>query len=824
MQGLNKIRVIDFSTRIAGHYASKMLVDAGAEVIKIEPESGDPLRSWSASGSELQGKDSAFFRYLNTGKKSVIGSPSDAHVLDLIASADLVIETYADDALNPEAAQLAALQQRDVCQRFPGLVMLSISAYGRTGPCAHKAATEFTLQAESGSLSTRGRRDQPPVMAGGKITEYVGGTFAAVAALAAVLRAIKTGIGETIDFSLLEVFNIAGTSYADMMSSLWGRPEIPGVMRNVEVPSIEPTKDGWVGFATNSFQQYSDFLVLIGRPDLLEQKDLANAPGRSKRMKEWNEIVHAWTREHTTAEIIEIASLLRIPVAPVNNGKTVLEHEQLVARKVFVDNPPHDKSEITFKQPRPPYLINGQTPFPFKSAPLLGQDQELAASLLAATRLSLNEKVSLRETQPVTAQRLSANAELPLKGIRVLDATAWWAGPSATQMLAHLGAEVIHLEAIQRPDGSRMMGGMHSQQPNWYEYSAMFLSANTNKLGLTLNLDDARGVDISKQLIAHCDVFVENYSPRVIEKFGLDWNTVHNINPRCIMVRMPAFGLDGSWKNHVGFAQTMEQISGMAWLTGHVDDQPRIQRGPCDPMAGMNSAFATLVALNDRETTGKGCLIECAMVEGALNAAAEQIVEYSAYGKILERMGNFSPDAAPQGLYACANHDKKHEQWLALSIASDAQWRALKQQLGNPAWVSDPAFDTLSGRKRLHDTIDRELQSYLTDKPLEQILTQWERAGIPVVPVISSVKTWNHPQFVARHFFEPITHPVVGQHLHVSAPFSFATRPEQGWLQHPAPTVGQHNHEILSELLGLTDSQIVDLEQQEIIGTQIKGL
>jgi len=820
MQGLNKIRVIDFSTRIAGHYASKMLVDAGAEVIKIEPEAGDPLR-----------EREAFFRYLNTGKKSVVGNINDEHIISLISSADLVIETFAPDS--SELKQFAAL---NLSERFPHLVVLSISAYGRSGPYANKAATEFTIQADSGSLSTRGRRDQPPVMAGGKITEYVGGTFAAVAALAAVMRAQSSlsqnkNVGEYIDFSLLEVFNIAGTSYADMMSSLWGRPEMPSMMRNVEVPSIEPTKDGWVGFATNSHQQYSDFLVMIGRPDLLEQKDLANAPGRSKRMKEWNEIVHAWTREHTTAEIIEIAALLRIPVAPVNNGKTVFEHEQLIARNVFVENPKALPSQKTFLQPRPPYLINGATPFPFKPAPLLGEHQQLAVSR-AASNFLYNESGSQRaEIRPIATHNLNNNPELPLKGIRVLDATAWWAGPSATQMLAHLGAEVIHLEAIQRPDGSRMMGGMHAHrgslfQNTWPEYSAMFLSANTNKLGMTLNLDNPKGVEIAKELIKHCDVFVENYSPRVIEKFGLDWQTVHAINPKCIMVRMPAFGLDGPWKNHVGFAQTMEQISGMAWLTGHVDDQPRIQRGPCDPMAGMNAAFATLVALNERDQTNKGCLIECSMVEGALNTAAEQIVEYSAYGNIMSRNGNRTPDAAPQGLYYCANHDKKHEQWLALSIETDQQWQALKNVLGNPVWANRNELDTLAGRIKNHDRIDHELQQYLTDKPLNDILKQWECAGIPVAPVTSSVKTWNHPQLVARHFFEELSHPVVGKHLHVTTPFSFASmqQHQQHWLHQAAPVVGQHNHPILSQLLGLNAIEINLLEQEEVIGTQLKGL
>jgi len=808
MKGLQDFRVIDFSTRIAGHYASKMLVDAGAEVIKIEPECGDLLRQWTASGADLAGQDSAFFRYLNAGKKSIIGKMTDASVLSLIESADLVIETFPVNT-----AEQKAFTDLDLCERFPGLVSLSISPYGRSGPCANKAATEFTLQADSGSLSMRGRRDQPPVMAGGKITEYVGGTFAAVAALSAVLRAQKTGQGETIDFSLLEVFNIAGTSYADMMSSLWGRPDTPGIMRNVEVPSIEPTKDGWIGFATNSFQQYSDFLLLIGRPDLLEQKDLANAQGRSKRMQEWNEIVYAWTKQHTTADIIETAALLRIPVAPVNNGKTVLEHEQLVARKVFVENPKAIPSQKAFLQPRPPYLINGKTAFPLKPAPLLNEHQN---------------NIPARKKINGTSPSQTKIGPLPLQGLRVLDATAWWAGPSATQMLAHLGAEVIHLEAIQRPDGSRMMGGIHasSSPKQWHEYSAMFLSTNTNKLGMTLNLDDPKGVEIAKALIKHCDVFVENYSPRVIEKFGLDWEAVHKINPACLMVRMPAFGLDGPWRNHVGFAQTMEQISGMAWLTGHVNDQPRIQRGPCDPMAGMNAAFAVLLALKERRHTRQGCLIECPMVEGALNAAAEQIVEYSAYGNILQRMGNRSPDAAPQGLYFCRGHNKKNEQWLALSIETDEQWQSLKKILGYPAWADGIALESLQGRRHQHDLIDEKLQSYFADKPLCDILQRWESEGIPVSPVRSGVSTSNHPQLVARHFFEMLNHPVVGEHLHVSAPFSFATlkKNSQCWLRTPAPLLGQHNKYILTEYLKFDNATIAELENSGIIGQQLKGL
>jgi crotonobetainyl-CoA:carnitine CoA-transferase CaiB-like acyl-CoA transferase len=393
-------------------------------------------------------------------------------------------------------------------------------------------------------------------------------------------------------------------------------------------------------------------------------------------------------------------------------------------------------------------------------------------------------------------------------------------------MLAHLGAEVIHLESIQRPDGSRMMGGMYTHQKNWHEFSAMFLSTNTNKQGLTLNLEDPRGIEVARELLKQCDVFVENYSPRVIEKFGLDWPVVYALNPRCIMVRMPAFGLDGPWKNHVGFAQTMEQVSGMAWLTGHTDDQPRIQRGPCDPMAGMNAGIAILVALHERESNGSGCLIECPMVEGALNAAAESIVEYSAYGNILNRTGNRSPEAAPQGLYACANHERKNEQWLALSIETEQQWQRLKSALGNPAWVEDRALSDLTGRHRGHDQLDQHLQEFLQDKPLDQILEQWSRLGIPVAPVRSSVRTWNHPQLLSRQFFEELTHPVAGRHLHIGVPFRFASREarKQRWLRCPAPTVGQHNRDILAGLLKMSEEKIRALEEASIIGTELAGI
>jgi crotonobetainyl-CoA:carnitine CoA-transferase CaiB-like acyl-CoA transferase len=517
-----------------------------------------------------------------------------------------------------------------------------------------------------------------------------------------------------------------------------------------------------------------------------------------ERMDEWNEIVRSWTTQHTTEEIVERAALLRIPVAPVNSGRTVLDHVHLKERGVWKQNPTGG-----FQQPRPPYMLDGSEPRPFEPVPRVGEH---------------SDAIEARE-RPVAGIAPSAakDAPLPLAGIRVLDTTAWWAGPSACQMLANLGADVIKLEAIQRPDGMRMAGGIFIDKPDWWERSGVTLAANTNKRGITLNLNDEKGLALCRRLIEECDVFIENFSPRVVENFGLDWEHIHEINPRCIVVRMPAFGLSGPWRDNVGFAQTMEQISGLAWITGHADDQPRIQRGPCDPLAGMHAAFATQVALAEREHTGRGHLLECTMVEGALNAAAELAVEWSAYGVELNRDGNRGPQGAPQNVYACAGE----ENWLALVVRDDTEWAALKDLLGNPAWSNDAELSTHAGRRNKHQVIDDALSSWAASQELDDAVRALLDRGIPAAPVWDARIQSKHPQFIARSFFEEIDHPVCGRIPIVRPPFRFAT--VDRWNRTPAPTMGQHNHEVLGEL-GLSEAEIAELEHDEVIGTRPKGL
>jgi crotonobetainyl-CoA:carnitine CoA-transferase CaiB-like acyl-CoA transferase len=778
---LSGVRVVEWSTEIAGPYCTKLFADLGAEVIKIESAEGDPFRQRMFG---RRGEAGALFRFLNAGKRSVIGeSLPDQQAL--IASADVFVDSLGPGALDREA----------LLQSAPHLVIVALSPYGLTGPYRDRPWTEFTIQAESGTLALRGRPDQPPIQAGGRVFDWVMASYAAVSALGALRRVQLGGEGEIVDCSLLETCHLSASGFADLYHELGGSPPLSTPARQVEIPSIEPTADGWIGFNTNTHQQFESFLAMIGRLDLLDEDPAwALATTRWERQDQWNHIVREWTTTHSTDEIVALASDLRIPVSPVNNGRTVIDHPQFAARSMWATS-----ADGSFTHPLAPYQINGRRPGPTAGAPALGEMAHVTA-------------------RHSTATPADGAPTLPLDGVRIIDATAWWAGPSSTHVLAALGAEVIHLESTNHPDGARMAVAAFAGQPRWWERSGMYLATNTNKRGLTLDLSRSEGRELLFGLIECSDILVENFSPRVFDNFEITWEAVKERNARIVMARMPAFGLDGPWRDNVGFAQTMEQMTGMAWVTGHEYDQPRIPRGPCDPLAGMHSAFAMLAALRRRDETGEGCFVEVSMVESALNAAAEQVVEFTANGTLISRLGNRSRDAAPQGLYQCAGA----ERWLAISVATDEHWTLLKSALGEPSWANESAFDTHEGRVGAHDVIDKHLEQWAHDRDSVAAAELLVQHGVPAADLSDARVGSTHPQLVARGFFEELDHPVVGRHKVPAMPFKYRTI--DTWYRSPAPTLGQDNTGILSELLGLTPESIAALADKGVIGTIPRGV
>jgi crotonobetainyl-CoA:carnitine CoA-transferase CaiB-like acyl-CoA transferase len=381
-----------------------------------------------------------------------------------------------------------------------------------------------------------------------------------------------------------------------------------------------------------------------------------------------------------------------------------------------------------------------------------------------------------------------------------------------------LGADVVHVESARRPDGTRLIAGVPITEDQWWEKSPIFAALNTNKKGLTLDLQSARGREVLRRLIAASDVIVENFTPRVLDQMGLDFATVQAIRPDAVMLRMPGFGLDGPWRDNPAFAYAIESAAGLSWLTGYPDRPPYEPYSIGDPNAGVHALNALLLALEHRRRTGQGVLVEAAMVDAALSISAEQIVEYSAYGALLERAGNRGPTAAPQNLYRTADIDEfgRLDSWVAVAVETDDQWGRLGDALGSPSWATDPKLSSIAGRRAREDLIDEQLAAWCEDRSGNDIIaTLWD-AGVPVGKVMQPHRQTELDQLTFRGFFEEVEHPVNGRAKFSTVPMRFSGGPGL-FHTHPAPLLGQHNHELLAGL-GLTVSEIADLEADGIIG------
>lgn len=787
--------VIDLSTDIAGAYCTKLLADGGADIVKIESPEGDPLRVWSASGATIPaGSDGALFSFLAGAKHSVVADPTgddDADLVNrLLAAADAVVWSAGSNvAEHPDFTAQA------IHRRHPHLTVTSITPFGLQGPWRDRAATEFTLQAWSGGIVGlgRGEQERPPVFVGGQVGEYLAGVYASAATLASRWRRIDGGAGELLDLSMLETQILSLTYYPVSYFDVLGRPWRD--MRRPTIPGVAQAKDGLVDLGCGTAQQWFDLCAMVGHPEWIDEESPLSITEQAN--------IHAdelfsWLAATPVDEIRELASAFRIPNAPVANGANVTSFDQFVERDSFVRNP-----RDGFRQPSHPYRMRPAQLRAPQPAPRLGEHTERyrAAPL------------------PARPAPTGAAKALPLSGIRVLDMTTFWAGPCCTHSLALLGAEVIHVESTRRPDGTRMIAGIPVTEDQWWEKSPIFAALNTNKKGLTLDLQSPRGRELLRRLITTCDVVVENFTPRVLDQIGLDFATVQSIRPDTVLVRMPGFGLEGPWRDNPAFAYVIESAAGVSWLTGYPDRTPYDPYSIGDPNAGVHALNAILLALEHRRRTGEGVFVEAAMVDAALSIAAEQVIEYTAYGALLERAGNRGPTAAPQNLYRSADIDEfgRLDSWVAIAVATDDQWDSLCRALGSPSWATDPTLSTDSGRRAHHDAIDERLAAWCGRRSRDEIVaTLWD-AGVPVAKVMQPHRQPELEQLAFRDFFEEVDHPVNGPARLSTVPMRFSAGPHKFHTEH-APLLGQHNHELLSGL-GLSDSEIAALEADGVIGS-----
>lgn len=793
--------VIDLSSGIAGAYCTRLLADGGAAVVKVEPPGGDALRCWTASGAPLpDGRDAPLFSYLAGGKQSVIFGPeaerAAADLDELLDRAHAVVWSP-----GPAAGVAGDRTPASLLSAHPHLAVAAITPFGLDGPWRDRPATEFTLQAWSGAIVGlgRGAPDRAPVYVGGQVGEWLSGAYAAVGIQAAWARARQTGTGQLIDLSMLEVAVLCLSYYPVTFFETLGRPW--RTSRSLFHPGVAAAKDGLVAIGCGTAQQWFDLCVMVGHPEWIDATPPVRIAEQAARAAPQ---LRRWIADHTVEEITGLAAAFRVPSAPVSSGETIAELAHMRERGVFRRNPSEE-----FLQPAGPYRLLPDVLRPARPAPRAGQHSGTWRDTAAAASPS---------RQALGPCGSAAGTQLPYAGLRVLDLTAFWAGPSATHVLAMLGAEVIHVESTTRPDGARMIAGIPVTEDQWWEKCPIFRALNTNKKGITVDFQTERGLELLRKLIAASDVIVENYTPRVLDQIGLDYEQVRVLRPDIVMVRMPGFGLTGPMRENPAFGYVIEDAAGLTWLTGYPDDSPVEPYTLGDPNAGLHALNGLLLALEHRRRTGEGVLVEAAMVEAAISIAAAQPIEYSAFGTVLQRDGNRGPLAAPQNLYLSADTDEfgRVDAWVAVAVATDEQWAALTGALGHPAWAADPELSTAAGRRARHDDIDEHLAAWCADRTRDEIVESLWDAGVPVAKVLQPHRQAELPQLRARGFFELTEHPVGPPARQSTIPMRLSDGPVR-FHRSPAPLLGEHNHEVLGEL-GLDTAEIAELEAAGVIG------
>ena len=406
--------------------------------------------------------------------------------------------------------------------------------------------------------------------------------------------------------------------------------------------------------------------------------------------------------------------------------------------------------------------------------------------------------------------------ELPLEGVRVLDLSQVWAGPTCTSILASLGAYVIKVEGLTRGDISHSILCVDNDPgDDPWNSGPYYFCHNAGKRGITLNLLEERGVDLFKRLLPACDVLVEAFSPRVMKNFGLSYDVLRQIRPDLIMISMSAYGQTGPYSDYSAYGMGLEPATGICSTTGYRDGPPtRSGVSFTDPIAGIAAAAAVLLALRHRDRTGKGQYIDMSQHEAALPFMGAAFMEYQMTGRIPGRRGNRSTVAAPQGCYRCRGDDD----WLVISVSSDEEWASFCDVVGHPEWRDDERFGTILARHENHDALDALIEAWTRDQDHIESFHLLQGAGIRAAPVLNGKEMLQDPHLRERQHFDIIDHRRFGPRpipRHLVAKFDRMDPRTDA----PAPTLGEHNAEVLKGLVGLSDRDLAEMAARQIIGT-----
>ncbi len=737
---LHGLRVLETATGIAGPYAGRLLAMLGATVVKVEPPDGDPARHQPIDDEAVTGT-SPLFVHLNAGKENVAADTVDrrwAHV---------VIDDRVRAELDP--AELA-----------DGPRLVSVTPWGVDGGRRGAIADELIVQAQSGFLGFNRDPDGPPLRLPGWPAQYMAGAVAAVAALGAGRVEARH-----IDVSWLAAFlGSVELCYADALHC--ERPRQPvGPHPPTAFPSgAIPCADGFVTPGSLRAVDWEMQFLLYGRPDLIENQEYFGRHSRVDHIEELWEIIRPWYAERTKREIFQNALDTPWAVGMVMTPTDALADEHLAEREML----------------QPVATPDGPT----RTIGSVWRGDGLPVADLAVSDRGADPGPAAADTAPAAPLDLKR-----LDGLRLIEMTVAWAGPYVGNLLSPLGVDVVKLEAQNPFDGWRALRPYdHGMRPGqeaftadnrWFEASGLFNALNRGKRGCVLSLATDEGREVFLDLVREADGIVANFSAHVLPQLGLDWATLEAANPGLVVVRMPAFGIDGPYSDAAGYGSIVEAMGGIGHRQGYEHEGARISNiyYP-DPVAGVHAAVALLGGLHRRDLTGRGLELDMSHQEATWSLHGDALVLADREGRDVGRVGNRQPGVAVSGMFASAD-----DRWVA-------------------AVGDQPVADVVARASELD---------------ADGLVAAVEAAGGSATVVLDP---WSAPGVEPiAGLLETVDHPVTGPVRHVASPFLLdgERRPTRG----PAPLFDQHTDEVLTELAGYDAERLAALRASEVIGGEL---
>ncbi len=825
--GLSGIGVVELGQMVAAPWTAKLLGDLGADVIKVEPPGGDaarrrgPYRSDNGDVGEIGG----LFAAINTNKRSVVADLATAEgravLNELLAEADLFVHDLAPATASEHGLTAAALRAR-----YPSLVTTSITPFGQTGPYADWKAAELQIVHGGGwgwlAPGCVTDPELPPLKPYGHQAAFQSGFAAACASLAAVDRAQRTGCGEHIDFAqmsyvvgMLEAAFVSWSYRSENSSRLGARILNPW--------GIFPASDGHIFLVCPEPDQWERLKDFLGRPQWADTSVLETFEGRLEHEDLLSTWLGEWISAHSVMDLFHRGQAERLAFAPVNTVAQMAADPHLAAREFLVTYDQPGLGEITV--PGPPFRLRSSWWSIRRPAPGLGEPSDTVFdsafdsldvaknTVHAETKEHANSPSAVRSSSavldPVSTADVAGAAPVggkrPLEGITVADFTWVWAGPYCTMHLAHLGATVVKVESSTRPDLGRRLPTHSSRHTPTLDTNGYFNQYSQGKLSINLNMSTPQGRALARRLALECDLVVSNYATGVMDEWGLGYDALARERPDVIVGVISGYGHHGPYRSYMGYGPTTGPLSGLASMTGYPGEGAQelgVSLG--DPAAGIATAYALVAALVARRRTGEGQFVDTSLWEATTSCAVEGWMEWVLTGSQPVPMGNLDPLWSPHNLYRCAGDDD----WVAVCCVDDREWEALAGIVGIDR--GDERFVSAAERKSHEAELDALIGAWTRQRDQWDVTEILQAAGVPAFPSLSARSLETNPHLAARGLIERLDHPAVGQMSHVGIPW-LLTEGTDGVCS-PAPTLGQHTHEVLTEVLGLSSHEIAALQ------------